>query len=249
MEYKGRQLREQAQHMRPFAENLGHCVEALRGGSPPPESAWLHPHPGAAQSPRLAYDRATLDCFLAEVAGEDPAVHLAQAVEDLGFALATEKDRANAAADPCFGALHAQEGFRRLTGVPVPAHFLDLAPFAPYRTRLEEAGVTSAAGLLLRTGAGGARGELAARLGVPVEVVQRLRDVARLTEVHPDLNDPRMVHLLTAVDAGSPERLHAAAREDGRLLVGRVRARAAEDELGALRGVESPWRWLSAARR
>ncbi|MFJ8669326.1 DUF4332 domain-containing protein [Streptomyces sp. NPDC093600] len=245
--WKREQLTRQSEQMLPFAENLMHSVEALCGCAPQADAAWLHPHEHAPPSPRLTYDHACLDCFLADL-GQNRALRLREAVEDLEFAVATDEDKSSAATDPCFGDLRADDRFRRLVGTTPPAHFLDLTVLAAYKEPLTEAGIISASDLLRKTGSSTQQARLADYLKVSPVVVDRLREVAMLARIHPDLSDPRMLHLLIAVGAGSPAALREAARGHWKRLIRQIRDQAAQDQMSP-RGVRMPWFWLVAARR
>ncbi|MEU9995272.1 DUF4332 domain-containing protein [Streptomyces sp. NPDC050848] len=233
--------------MLPFAENLKYCVEALCGRAPQADAGWLHPHEEAPPSPRLTYDHACLDCFLADLPGQDRELRLGEAVEDLRFAVATDDDKSGAATDPCFSALRADDRFRRLVGTP-PGHFLDLSVLASHKEPLTKAGITSAFDLVRRTRSTAQRDQLAAYLKVSRVVVDQLRDVAMLAQVHRDLSEPAMLHLLIAVGVASPAALREEARRNPKQLVSRIRSQASEERL-KLRGVRPPWLWLIAARR
>ncbi|PGH50675.1 hypothetical protein CRI70_10825 [Streptomyces sp. Ru87] len=252
--WKRPQLAQQAEYTRPFAENLLHCVEVLSGVTPQTGAGWLHPHQRPGQppaAPRLTYDHACLDCFLAELPGQDRAMRLGQAVEDLEFAVATDRDRTGAAADPCFSPLHSGDRFRRLVAGLTPDRFLDLPVFAGHKSLLARAGITSASDLAHRTENAERQQELAEHLRVSRAFVQRLRDVALLAQLHPDLAEPHMLHLLIAEDIASPEALRDRAGRDPAELVRRLRDRA--DENGLDRPAALGWprrgRWLRTARR
>ncbi|ALO11164.1 hypothetical protein AQF52_5570 [Streptomyces venezuelae] len=246
--WKREELTRQAERMRPFAENLKVCVEALHGRAPQGDEAW-HPHEQAPPSPRLTYDHACLDSFLADLPGQDRALRLREAVEDLEFAVATDEDKSSAATDPCFGGLRTDDRFRRLVGTIPPEHFLDLPVLASHKESLTEAGIISASDLVRRTESTAQQARLAEHLKASPVWVDRLREVAMLALVHRDLSEPAMLHLLIAVDVASPAALREEARRNPRKLIRRIRSQASEERLEHLRGVRRPWLWLVAARR
>ncbi|MEU6987679.1 hypothetical protein ABZ946_30360 [Streptomyces sp. NPDC046324] len=247
--WKREQLIRQSEQMLPFAENLKHSVEVLCERAPQANAAWLHPHEQAPPSPRLTYDHACLDSFLADLPGQDRELRLDEALEDLEFAVATDDDKSAAATDPCFSDLQTEEQFTRLVGTSPPAHFLDLPMLAAHRELLAKAGITSAFELVRRTESAEQQQQLADHLKLSRVVVVQLREVAMLAQIHPDLSEPGMLHLLIAVDATSPAALREAARRDRKQLVRRIRSQASEDLLSHLRGVRRPRGWLAAARR
>ncbi|MFD3998199.1 hypothetical protein [Streptomyces sp. NPDC058548] len=245
-------LRQQALRMGDFAENLEHCIEVLRGVRPPQEAAWLHPHAGHDPSPRLTWDHACLDCFLAGIKGleTERGMRLGQAIEDLAFAAATDDDKDTAAADPCFRVLASEHGFRKLVGTVPPTEFLALPVLAPHRIPLADVSINSALDLVRRTQSAEQQDRLAAHLGVSRVVVDQMRELALLAQVHPDLNDPGMLHLLVTQDVTSPEALRDRVKRTPRELIRELRRQAEHDDL-APRALRWPRRrhWLLAARR
>ncbi|MDX3534008.1 DUF4332 domain-containing protein [Streptomyces sp. MB09-01] len=256
--WEGRRLRQRAEHMRPFAENLWHCIEALYGVGP--DETRLHPHEHAPYSPRLAYDHACLDCLLARrragcwgcLTGQSRKtrwLRLDQALEDLEFAVATDDDKTAAATDPFFDDLHSNDRFRRLVNVP-PLHFLDLSIFASYKTALAKAGITSAFELVRRSQSGEQQDQLAAHLQVSRPIIDQMRDVALLAQVHPDLEDPGMLHLLLAEGVSSSATLRDQASRSAKRLVHQLRSRAKKENLAYPPGLRQRRcrRWLRAAQ-
>ncbi|MER7045871.1 DUF4332 domain-containing protein [Streptomyces jumonjinensis] len=247
--WKGVQLRRQADRMHDFAENLEHCITALEGVAPPKGATWLHPHEHAP-SPKLAWDHACLDCFLAGIPGlkAEKDMRLGQAIEDLEFAVATDRARSKATADPCFGPLASDHRFKQLTGVP-PRSFLDLPALAPHKVPLAKAGIESAPDLARRTQSAEQQEQLATHLGVSRVIIDRMREIALLAQVHPDLDDPGMLHLLIAQGVGSPAALRDRASRDADQLISQVRGEA---EKYGLTPPGLAWRrrrqWLRAAR-
>jgi hypothetical protein len=246
-QWKGRQLRRQAEQMLHFAENLEHCIQVLRRVPPPADAAWLHPHEHDA-SPRLAWDHACLDCFLAGLRDQDRAQRLGQAIEDLEFAVATNEDKIAAAADPCFRPLLSDHRFRRLVGT-LPQHFLDLPALVPHKPQLIEAGINSALDLERRTQRVEQQDQLAAHLKISRVVIDQMRDVALLALVHPDLNDPGMLHLLSIHEVSSPAALRDRAIREPKQLIRQLRRQAKKDNLRPP-GLKwrRPRRWLCEAR-
>lgn len=245
--WEGQQLRQQAERMLHFAENLEHCIEVLCAVTPPEEAAWLHPHEHAP-SPRLTWDHACLDCFLAELPGQDRPLRVEQAIEDLEFAVATGHDRTAAAEDPCFKPLRSEPRFRQLVGRVPPVHFLDLPALAPYKTSLAAAGITSTFDLVRRTQSAEQQAYLATHLGASRVVIDQMRDIALLAQVHQDLDDPGMLHLLIAQGVSSLETLRDKARLQPQELLRELRSQAKKDNLnpsGLL--LHRPRRWLRAA--
>ncbi|MFE6067423.1 DUF4332 domain-containing protein [Streptomyces sp. NPDC056525] len=245
-------LRQQALRMRDFAENLEHCIEALRGVRPQQGAAWLHPHAEHNPSPRLTWDHACLDCFLAGIDGleAERGMRLGQAIEDLEFAAATDKDRSAAADDPCFRQLASEHRFRKLVGTVPPTDFLSLPMLDPHRIPLAKLSIHSALDLVRRTRSAEQQEQLADHLGVSRVVVDQMREVALLAQVHPDLDDPGMLHLLVAEGVSSPEALRDRATRKPRQLIHQLRHQA-EQSGPAPRALGWPrcWRWLFAARR
>jgi hypothetical protein len=250
--WQRRQLAQQALKMRAFAGNLEHCILALDHFHPPQEATWLHPHEEHHPSPGLTWDHACLDCFLAGMKDleADRSMRLAQAIEDLEFAAATDEDKSVAAKDPCFQVLMPEHGFRKLVGTAPPTHFLGLPGLDPHRVQLANAGINSALDLVRRTQSAEQQDQLAAHLGVSRVVIDQMREVALLAQVHPDLNDPSMLHLLMTQGVNSPEALHDMASRNRRKLIRQLRDQAEQDDLDpyALRW-RRRWRWLRVARR
>ncbi|MFE9727653.1 hypothetical protein ACFYQ5_29810 [Streptomyces sp. NPDC005794] len=247
--WEGRRLRQQAKRMRGFAENLEHCIEALLGVKPPDK--WLHPHNEHNPSPRLTWDHACLDCFLAEIKDleSEKGTRLGQAMEDLEFAAATDNDKRVAATDPCFRVLTSEPRFRTLVGTVPPTDFLGLPSLAPHRIPLAKASIVSALDLVRRTQNAEQQEQLAAHLGVSRVVIDQMRDAGQLAQVHPDLNDPSMLHLLLTQGVSSPEALRDRAIRKPRKLIHQLRSQAKQDQLEP-RSLRWPWRrgWLLAAR-
>ncbi len=242
------QLREQAIRMGDFAENLEYCIKALRKeGVRPPDSV-LHPHQKYNPSPKLTWDHACLDCFLADVGSSEAEMRLGQAIEDLEFAAATDEDKSAAAADPCFERLVSKSRFRQLVGVP-PSHFLGLPALAPHRDSLVKVGINCALDLVRRTQNDNQQDQLAAHLGVSRVVIDQLKEIALLAQVHPDLNDPEMLYLLIAQGVSSPAALRDRAIQDANELILEIRKAKEVYRLDppGLRPFR-PRRWLRAAR-
>ncbi|MFI1865127.1 hypothetical protein [Streptomyces jumonjinensis] len=76
-----------------------------------------------------------------------------------------------------------------------------------------------------------------------------MREIALLAQVHPDLDDPGMLHLLIAQGVGSPAALRDRASRDADQLISQVRGEA---EKYGLTPPGLTWRrrrrWLRAAR-
>ncbi|TQF06472.1 hypothetical protein E6W39_35110 [Kitasatospora acidiphila] len=143
-----RYLQQLRDRMRPFAQNLLHCIEVLESDPLTEFDTWQHPHRRDPLSPRLAFDHACLDCFLLMTTRRQDWA--GKAVEDLRFALISEKARAAAQEDPCLAPLRTDPGFRNLVGLP-PTEFLDLAALSTVRQRLADAGITSSQRLRAET--------------------------------------------------------------------------------------------------
>jgi tetratricopeptide (TPR) repeat protein len=115
--WKRRALRRQTETMRPLAQNLLHCIDALEGDAEVRKSAGGHPHRDEPTSLRLAYDYACLHMFIARQPGLDDEIRREQrtnALEDLQRALVTEAERTDAQGDPCFAELRSDERFQEL---------------------------------------------------------------------------------------------------------------------------------------
>ncbi|MFD3739019.1 DUF4332 domain-containing protein [Streptomyces sp. NPDC058629] len=246
-----KQLQRQAETMLPFAVNLLRCIDALKGVylyRVPKE----HSHEGSDPSPRLTYDHACLHMFLADLRSLPRKVRKQQrdqALDDLQFALVTDDDRKDAATDPCFRKLRSDERFRRLVRAQPPQEFLDLSAFVAHRAELQEAGVTTAGEVVRRTHTTQLQAQLAVYLKVSAVRIQQMRDVALLAQVHEDLGDPRMLHLILSAGITSREALRELARRDENELLLLVQTRAAEEHLTSLAGVQKPQSWLTAAKR
>ncbi|MFF5924268.1 DUF4332 domain-containing protein [Streptomyces flavochromogenes] len=246
-----KQLQRQAETMLPFAVNLLRCIDALKG-------VYLyrvpkkHSHEGSDPSPKLTYDHACLHMFLADLRSLPRKIRKQQrdqALEDLQFALVTDDDRKDAATDPCFRKLRSDERFRRLVHAQPPQEFLDLSAFVEHRTELQEAGVTTAGEVVRRTHTTQLQTQLAIYLKVSVVRIQQMRDVALLAQVHEDLGDPQMLHLILSAGITSREALRELARRDENELLLLVQTRAAKEHLTSLEGVQNPQPWLTAAKR
>ncbi|MFD7321665.1 DUF4332 domain-containing protein [Streptomyces sp. NPDC059875] len=243
------ELRRQAEEMHPFAENLLRCIDALKGVEldKVPEE---HDHEGTDPSPKLTYDHACLHMFLAaKLPPEKRKQQLEFALDDLQFALVTDRDREDAAADPWFRELRSHERFTQLVRGRPPQEFLGLPVFVARRASLQDAGVTTAGDVLRRTRTTQLQAQLAGHLEVSTVTIQQMRDVALLAHVHEDLRDPRMLHVLLSAGITSREALCEEARRDQGKLVLRIQTRAAEEHLTSLAGVKKPQSWLTAAQR
>jgi hypothetical protein len=225
-----------AEQMRPFAYNLEHSLLTLGSKMGPP--LLLHPHSEDPPSPKLTYDHACLDCFLLQVRRVGRA---SDAIEDLQFALATEPDRADARNDPCFSPIHSHDSFRRLVH---PNEFLDLSVFLPHKKLLESAGLTTSRELACRTDDEAQRSALADYLKSSSVLVDQYRNLALLAQVHPNLEDPRMLQILLAGGVNSPEGLFQEAQRDPRKLIQAVHDAASRYGLTDLPGVNKPHSWL-----
>ncbi|GGS29980.1 hypothetical protein Snoj_26620 [Streptomyces nojiriensis] len=244
-----KELQRKAEEMRPFAENLQLCIDALNGVNLDnvPEG---HSHKGANPSPRLTYDHACLHMFLAsQLPRRKRKQQRENALDDLQFALVTERDRKDAAADPCFRELRSDERFRQLVHDQPPQEFLDLPAFVGRRVKLEEVGVTTVGEVIRHTRTTQLQEQLAAHLEVSAAIVQQMRDVALLAQVHEDLSDPRMLHVLLSAGITSREALCEAARRDESELLHLVETRASEEHLTSLAGVKKPQLWLTVVKR
>ncbi|MFD9032261.1 DUF4332 domain-containing protein [Streptomyces sp. NPDC059567] len=246
-----KQLQGQAEAMRPLAVNLLRCIGALKGVylyRVPKE----HSHEGSDPSPRLTYDHACLHMFLAELRRLPREIRKQQreyALDDLQFALVTDDDRMDAAADPCFRKLRSDRRFRQLVRALPPQEFLDLPAFVPHRVTLQEAGITTAGEVTRLTHTTRLQAQLAAHLKASAVSIQQMRDVALLAQVHEDLGDPRMLHLILGAGISSCEALREAVRRDESELLRQVQDRATEENLTSLAGVEKPQSWLTAVQR
>ncbi|WP_159045922.1 hypothetical protein [Streptomyces sp. WM6372] len=238
------QLSDLIERIRPFVDNLQHCISVLAPGPMPESAHWFHPHGEVFPAPALAYDNACLDCFLLETRHEGQRVD--EAIEDLRFALVTEADSQTARTERSFQPLQGDRRFRQLVGTVPPTSLLELPVFATCRASLHSAGLTTSYELVRRTNTETQRSNLAAYLEVSPILVDQIRDQALLAQLHPDLDTPGMLHLFIAAGVNSPDALREAARRDVGGLVRAVKAKAAEDGLTNLNGVREPWRWLVA---
>ncbi|MFI9206507.1 NADH-quinone oxidoreductase subunit J, partial [Streptomyces sp. NPDC053048] len=237
--HKAGQVALLAERMLPFARNLERSVFVLgrRMGPLPP----FHPHSEDPPSPKLTYDHACLDCFLLEARDIGKAD---DAVEDLRFALATDRDKNDARHDPCFRDLQSHEGFQQIVH---SNEFLDLPVFVQHKKRLESAGLTSSRELARRTDDEAQRSAMADYLKSSPVLVDQYRDLALLAQVHLSLDDPRMLDILCAIGVTSPDGLSQAAQRDPGKLILNVRQKAAEYGLTNLPGVSKPVAWLVQA--
>ncbi len=247
-EWNGQQLRRQAGRMHDFAENLEYCIKALRKEVVLPPGDALHPHQKYNPSPKLTWDHACLDCFLADIGTSGAEMRLDQAIDDLEFAAATDKDKNDAAVDPCFERLACKSRFRQLVGVP-PTHFLGLPALAPHKVSLAKVGINSAIDLVHRTQNATQQDQLATHLGVSRVAIDQMREIALLAQVHPDLNDPEMLYLLVAQGVSSPAALRDRAIRDPKQLILEI-IQAKETYRLDPPGLKPfrPRRWLRAAR-
>jgi hypothetical protein len=233
--------------IKPFAENLSRIVEVLEGNT------WDHEKRSKFRSPGLSFNYACLEALsLRNGAGLDDdgrAKTIKALLDDLAFAVGTADAKARARRDPYLARVRDDDDVAALIGRPAKPCLLDLPPFAPFRNRLIEAGFTSATGFVRGTGTNQQKNQTASFLGVPVGTVDYLHAVASLAEIHPDLDDVRMLRLLLELGVDSPAELRR--RLSCSLAVPaflcELRLAAKKHDLAGVPGSEPPYRWIKAA--
>lgn len=202
-----------ADRARPLAATFRSAIEALSTGHEPEAK----PRPIDFLSPRLAYENACLECDLVSGAPTAAARRRRRraatdhAVQHLRVGLPTSRDVELAIKDPCLALLRCESGFQLLVGNP-PTQFLKVqtftdTAFAGVAGKLDSAGLSQPEEILRRTNRPRGRAELATYLGISPFLVDRIRQIALLTRVHPDLADPGMLNMLLKAGIDSPARL------------------------------------------
>ncbi|MFF8387065.1 DUF4332 domain-containing protein [Streptomyces kanasensis] len=253
-----------ADRARPLAGAFRGAIDALSPPKKKPATEPSHPpHPTHFQSPRLAYENACFECaLLSDSRAEQPhapkltdkALHVDHAVQHLRVGLPTSRDVELAIKDPSLALLRGEAEFQSLAGTTPPAEFLKLqtftAPdFAGVAEKLDSAGLSQPEEIIRRTNRSKGRAELATYLGISSLLVDRIRQIALLAKVHPDLGDPRMLNLLLRTGIDSPSRLKKEIREGREELVNRLKKLAETEGTSGLKGIERPNGWLAAGRR
>ncbi|MGF1431933.1 hypothetical protein [Kitasatospora sp. LaBMicrA B282] len=262
---------EYAGHMYPFAKNLEYAAKLLanratfprdrRAADPEQERAtnpeqnrgvipadWLHPHPAAPFSPRLAWDQACLDALLWRLSEEQQ--WSADALQDLRYALYSPELRSQAQDDPCLRPLSDHPTFQRIVGRPIET-MIDLALFEPHREQLKAAALATPESLVEATDTQAKCEDLARFLNCSPHQIQRYRDLAELAAIAPELNDRQMLELLATIPVSSARilRAWAAGPESRKRLVNDIRDKAVTLDLTTLPGVVNLARWLDRLPR
>ncbi|MDH6580724.1 hypothetical protein [Kitasatospora sp. MAP5-34] len=229
---------EYARLMLPFAYNLRSCTEVLNGGNATHRDAG-HPHPPATYSPKLSKDQACLESFrlIMGVPGNRKG-HADDAVQDLRYALPTEKLREEVRHDPCFRQLWDYPDFRHLLGDP-PHCFVDVSPFEGKGSQLvarQKDKPTDLAKLRCFL--------LSVQLRVWPRQVKRWRLLAKLVIKAPEFKDPRMLQLLCNVGVTSEAVLRRKVKTDAgrRALLTALKGAEAAAGFGEVAGVQHPVR-------
>ncbi|MFF2789354.1 DUF4332 domain-containing protein [Streptomyces sp. NPDC058049] len=238
-----------ANRARPLADAFRSTIEALLTGREP---AATRPDPAVFLSPRLAYENACLDCALLLVSG-GASPYADHAVQHLQVGMPTTRDVELAIKDPCLALLRGKVEFQSLVGEP-PTEFLKVqtftdSAFADVAGKLNAAGLSQPEDIIRRTNKPKERAELATYLNISPVLVDRIRQIALLTRVHPDLADPKMLNLLLKTGIDSPARLSTEIRMGREPLMQRLRKLATAERASALQGMEHPDGWLAAGRR
>ncbi|MFF8293527.1 hypothetical protein ACF068_30550 [Streptomyces sp. NPDC016309] len=236
-----------AKRTRPLAATLRSTIDALITQQPPARP----PDPIDFRATRLAYTNACLDCSLLEISGGAPP-YADHAVQHLRVGLPAERDVDDAKKDPRLAPVHSYAPYQDLVGVP-PKEFLKLQPFADtafagVADKLAVAGLSNPREIIRRT-IGVGRTELATYLNVSPLLVDRIRQIALLTQVHPDLGDPVMLHLLLKAGIDSPTRLKEHVENDRSELMRELRQIAEAEGAPSVKGIRRPRGWLTAAKK
>ncbi|MFE7948585.1 hypothetical protein [Streptomyces sp. NPDC057426] len=241
-----------AERARPLAATFRSTIKALLTRQ---KHAATQRRPTDFVSPRLAYENACLDCALLSLGdgdGHGAQSYAEHAVQHLRVGLPTSRDIEHAIKDPCLAPLRGDSGFQSLVGPP-PAEFLGVQMFADtafdgVAGKLDSAGLSRPEEIIRRTNGAKGRAELAKYLTISPLLVDRIRQIALLNRVHPDLADPRMLNLLLKAGIDSPARLSTEIRLGKEPLMQRLRELAMTEGTSTLQGVEHPAGWLTAGR-
>ncbi|MDH2392970.1 hypothetical protein QCN29_30175 [Streptomyces sp. HNM0663] len=119
--WKGKELCHQQAAMRPHARNLVECFNALQETTEAGQVTAQHSHEEPHTSPRLAYDHACTHMLIARrrnLSEEARRQQMEYTIQDLQYAIVTERDKKEAQGDPCFTELRSDPRFQRLVSTP-----------------------------------------------------------------------------------------------------------------------------------
>ncbi|MFD9511906.1 hypothetical protein [Streptomyces mirabilis] len=237
-----------ARRAAPLAVTFRITIDALWDEEEPDDE----PQATDFHSPRLSYENACLDCALLLISGGAPH-HADHALQHLHVGLPTSRDVQFAIKDPCLALLRGDPKFQSLVGIP-PHEFLRLqtftdTAFAGVAMKLEAAGLSRPEEIIRRTNGSQGRAELATYLNIAPILVDRIRQIALLATVHPDLGDPWMLSLLLKSGIDSRARLSEEIRLRQEALMQRLIELARTEGASVLPGIAHPDGWLAAGRR
>lgn len=238
-----------ADRARPLAATFRSTIEALLNGR---EVTATSP-PTHFLSPRHAYENACFDCALLSVSRGMPTTLADHAVQHLRVGLPTSRDVELSIKDPCLALLRGESGFQSLVNAP-PTEFLKVqtftdTAFAGVAEKLEAAGLSQPDEIIRRTTRPKDRADLATYLSISSFLVDRIRQIALLTRVHPDLADPWMINMLLKTGIDSPARLSKEIQMRKGPLMERLNELATAERATALHGIQHPEGWLAAGSR
>lgn len=248
-----------ADRARPLVDTFRSMIETL---STRREPAARPSQPTQFVSPRLAYENACFECALLSISDSAPTAAARRrhrraatdhAVQHLRLGLPTPRDVELAIKDPGLALLRGEPGFQSLVDAP-PTEFLKVQTFTDdaftgVTEKLGAAGLSQPEEIIRRTNRPKRRAELATYLGISSFLVDRIRQIALLAGVHPDLADPRMLNLLLKTGIDSPARLSKEIRTGKESLIQRLRELATAERTSALQGIQHPAGWLAAGKR
>jgi len=181
-----------ARKLLPYAKNFKEFADLLDGG----KVIGRHEYEPYG-SPGLCYNYAVLRALAADELRrkrqEVPETLIDELFNNLAFAVGSAKMRNLARKDEVLATMSYDRRFFDLVGKP---QFLDVKPFALFRDKLAAAGLTTATRFLQATHNATARTDLAKNLNVPAATVDYLRGFAEISQMHAELEDPRMLNIL-----------------------------------------------------
>jgi tetratricopeptide (TPR) repeat protein len=157
------------------------------------------------------YDRA---CFEAEREDGD----LTAALDDLELVVGIKHLQDWARTDPSFERIRSDskvsDRFWQIVGDTSPSDFLSLEPFKDYADSLLTLGIRTPRQLLAHTKSTIDRSRLASQLKANPLVIERMRNVAKLATLVPELSKPALLDLFLTLGIESPLALRTAVAED-----------------------------------